>query len=380
MQETVSETKNSEANTIVDETFFSLIEQARQLLKDDRIERKTLKTSAPSKTTTANYLRKCALIDAAIDDVIDLGGPHLVQKLARYAPKTRSFFAMRAALKWRAVGRLAMLVNATKTLSLGSKTSLPCRQYTAAFHHAIHDYKIIQHTTRDVCLEWSGRSAQAVSSKKADLKQLPDDWRDRFVKAEEAYLTYRSQVVLMRFVGFRPWELEQGIQVKRRGDQVEVLIAGAKVRELAGQEWRKIRLSAKLLPDWLIQELPDGEARTYSAASGAMRAHLKRTSEKLFPRRAKEGFPSGPLVSAYLFRHALATDLKVEGWDAASIAGVLGESVAETSRWYGLRSTKRSGKRVNIAIDKNTIETARPVRPGHAFKPGSWSLQPGEKS
>jgi hypothetical protein len=70
------------------------------------------------------------------------------------------------------------------------------------------------------------------------------------------------------------------------------------------------------------------------------------------------------ILSAYLFRHALVTELREDGWDTSDIAAVIGESTADTVAWYGLR--RRGGGSVKpkkIAVVAGSIQTAVPVRP-----------------
>ena len=70
------------------------------------------------------------------------------------------------------------------------------------------------------------------------------------------------------------------------------------------------------------------------------------------------------ILSAYLFRHALVTEMREEGWDTSDIASVIGESTADTVAWYGMR--RRGGgsvKPTKVAIVLDSIQTAVPVRP-----------------
>ena len=102
---------------------------------------------------------------------------------------------------------------------------------------------------------------------------------------------------------------------------------------------------------------------TVVAEPDGLRAHLARLSVKLFPRRRRAG-KQDVILSAYLFRHSLVTELREEGWDVCDIAAVIGESTADTVAWYGMRR-RRSGsvKPKKVAIVAGSIQTAVPVRP-----------------
>jgi integrase len=109
-----------------------------------------------------------------------------------------------------------------------------------------------------------------------------------------------------------------------------------------------------------------------------MRKYLSRLSEKLFPRKNKSSTKVGPLISAYLFRHALASDLCEDGWSEIAIASVLGHSVSETARQYGVRVRSRSQKTISVIIDPNHVETARKVRAQMKFNPVELGLRISE--
>ena len=365
---------SSFTGTFVSERDYEVVIKAREMLAEINIERIRSKATPPSSATIADYKRKCKLLDHAADMGLDPGTSEWLQKLAPYAPKMRSFFAMRAAASWRALDRLQSLVLATKDLRPNTQTDLSWHELRRAFAHTLHQCNAIKHTSRDICLDWSGRSSASVESKKQALRQLPDGWRDQFIAALGATTSYRAQTTLLRFAGFRPRELEMGVTARLYGGRVELEILGAKVRAVAGQEWRKVSLDSSVLPSWLLVDLSDGKHHVYKAAPGAMRKYLNRVSERLFPRKMKNGIKTGPLVSAYVFRHALASDLSEEGWTDAAMASVLGESVAETSRWYGLRVRTRSKKKITIAIDPNRVETARVVRASKRFDPKTLGL------
>lgn len=79
----------------------------------------------------------------------------------------------------------------------------------------------------------------------------------------------------------------------------------------------------------------------------------------MFP---KQGDKPQLILSSYVLRHAIATDLRQAEWDSVEIVEVLGERCAATSRWYGLRWRGSKFQRSpEIAIERGTVQTARPV-------------------
>lgn len=169
---------------------------------------------------------------------------------------------------------------------------------------------------------------------------------------------------ILSATGLRPVELEKGVRLVMRDDRVHVTINGGKVRSIAGQPWREFELAPEALPAWAYAEVKRLGAMTVSADTEAFRKYISRVSEKLYPRHVPPR-ASDILLSAYVFRHAQVSDLRAEGWRDEEIAGVIGESSAETARWYGKRwgtGGRRSHKARASGIDKASVQTARPVK------------------
>jgi integrase len=158
----------------------------------------------------------------------------------------------------------------------------------------------------------------------------------------------------------RPKEIENGVTVRHRHGIVGVKINGAKVRDTAGQPWRVLYVPADKFPAWFLDELGHGLAKVYAAPAAAMRSYLYRLSPKVFLPRSGA---NQQVLSAYVLRHAVATELRQEGWSEEKLAAVLGERVAETARHYGLyRRGARGGHQPEVAIVRDQVKTAIPVR------------------
>ena len=346
---------------LIDDEAFEIVKRARDMLVDDKANRARRGDTAPSESTKNTYRLKCELIDASMGAIQDPWAPPLQLVMSRYAPHRQSFFVMRASMKWRAIGRVKSQLQALAVMQRTGRRD-------AGWHLGLRELRRMSAELQQVldldlarCLELSDREAVLSRSKKNTLRKLKSGWRDIFLAANEHSETYKRAGVLMRFCGCRPLELEFGLEVELIGDQVNVQIAGAKVRETAGQPWRRFSLHAARLPAWFVEDLRSGK-KTYSADSDNMRQHLARVSAKLYPRKFKEG-KRDIILSAYVFRHALVTDLRAEGWTVEDIAAVLGESAAETANWYGWRPQRGSRDVEASAVVPGSTETCRPVRP-----------------
>jgi hypothetical protein len=347
---------------LTDAKAFDIVKNARALLKTDSDARISRRDTEPSASTIANYKRKCELIDDAVAAVQDAWASPLALVLSQYASSKQSFNAMRAALKWRSIWRIRMLISAQDAMQVATGRNNKWRGAVQNIHVAVRDFREIEALQHADCLMLSDRAIKGSKSKKNMLRMLKPDWRDHFLAMNEISPTYRAPGFLMRYCGLRPAELEHGVQVELRGHQLWVTIVGAKVRATAGQPWRNFAINAELLPEWLLQELVDsGGEKTYKANSNSMRAHLARISNSMYPRKHREG-KNDIILSAYVFRHALATDMRINEWETEAIAAVLGESTAETLKWYGSRQFTGSMDLHPVAIAKGSVTSARPVR------------------
>jgi hypothetical protein len=102
-----------------------------------------------------------------------------------------------------------------------------------------------------------------------------------------------------------------------------------------------------------------------------MRSHLGRLSTAVLnPEYRKNGCQEN--LSAYLFRHALVTQMRESGWESDEIAVAIGESSAETTRLYGLRVRGGKKPKVPIAMEKNSVAAARAVKPADTQGLQKW--------
>ena len=78
----------------------------------------------------------------------------------------------------------------------------------------------------------------------------------------------------------------------------------------------------------------------------------------------ESGLGRQPALTAYVFRHALVTDMRSNGWPPEEIALVLGETDAATvNQWYGLKVRGSLAPKATVAIEPGTVKAARDVRP-----------------
>jgi hypothetical protein len=280
--------------------------------------------------------------------------------MSQYAARRQSYWVMRSAMKWRGLARVKAQLEVVDVLQLSGSRGADWHREIQDLQRLAVELRQILQLDRLTLLELSERLAVRGKSKRYTLRKLKAGWRDLFIAANEKSAINKRPGVLLRFLGLRPIELEHGVEIELVGEHLRVLIKGAKVRETAGQPWRRFSIQAARFPKWFVDELRSGK-RTYSADSDSVRSHVARLSAKLYPRKFKEG-KQDILLSPYVFRHALVSDLRSEGWRAEDIAAVLGESSAETAAWYGWWPTRGSRNSEPSGIVRGSIETCRPVR------------------
>lgn len=200
-------------------------------------------------------------------------------------------------------------------------------------------------------------------SKRMDMKDLPDDWRERIIARLP---NYRHAALTEVVTGCRPDELVKGVKLSIVGDLLIAYIEGSKVTANSGQPWRRLSWpvdSNSPLVGTLVEEVRNGlmiaQIKDAKAYSGAVCSAGKREWPEL-----RED------VRPYCFRHAAASDMKAAGIGDLEISAALGHCVDKTKSIYGQwKQGRRSG-----GVAPMKIEAARPVR---ISKRGPSQYQPG---
>ena len=133
--------------------------------------------------------------------------------------------------------------------------SLSWRALLIELKHAVIELEEVQSLQRQDGMELAGTSTSPSRSKKLLLPRLPPGWQERFLDANMSSAKYRLAGVLLRHCGLRPKELAMEVTLTTSDQGVGVHIAGAKVRETAGQPWRSFTLSSKHIPEWFLHEV-----------------------------------------------------------------------------------------------------------------------------
>lgn len=344
---------------------FAIVKAARdQIVAEAAQRRKRMDTPAGAKTV-ADYAKKCAQLDRELED-LEPGGPNpLMQVMGRHAGAKQSFSAIKTALKWRALEKVRELLKIQDGLQRAGNAS-------SAWRHAVEQLRLasgglaqIEMLKRDELLEMSGAKRRASRSKRMILPRLPDAWQNRFLTINEASKSYRFAGVLLRHCGMRPVELAMGVKLDISSSGLTVSIEGGKVRSTAGQPLRSFTLDLNMLPVWFVDEVRAAGHVKVVVHENALRTHLYRLSNGVFYANGKKvPNKAGRLkLSAYVFRHALVTELRAAGWEEHEIAAVLGETAAETARYYGSRPGRGTISPGTPAIVRGSVTTSRSVRP-----------------
>ena len=346
-----------------EQDVFAIVKTARQWLTDNDAKRRARKDTNASAATIADYQKKCRFIEAELE-AIDPGSPApLFEVMLRYADRKQTFQALKSALRWQTLEKLQTILREQDRLQRAGQRGAPWKRLVLQLNPILHRLKSIDALNREECLAWIDRPAKPSKSKRRILHRLSEDWRQRFLDINATSETYRHAGVLLVHCGLRPTELASGVRVRYGPKGVRVLIAGAKVRDTAGQPWRTFLLDPAQLPAWFVQDLKLQRRMVVQVDQDPLRAHLNRMSQVVLnPRDHKT--KRDLRLSAYVFRHALVTDLREGDWDTDKIAACIGESAEETLKHYGMR--RHSGSRQvkpKVAMVMSSVRVPREVKP-----------------
>lgn len=344
-------------------------EQAREVL-----------AAEVSEKTRAQYERNGARLDAdrVVGCPVDLGP---------YEGRRSTYYAYRAALRWHAASRGVQAVrdydNARKTAGGNSspesdaawqrvlyaasdlvaypKDSRPGSPSDLMTRLGLADAKpegAPSRAKREGRATTATRETAKLRAANIIAKKYPN-WRElvwsRLVAVGSPWLDHTAVAAL---TGARPEELRAAQIRKNSHGALEIRIAGAKVSDTKGQPWRIFtfgddasheyaHLAAKTGAGWKVVDLPPGVTDypdAFSAALARAGAQVLRGAERL---------------SGYVYRHALASDMKADGATREQIAMALGHAVTKTQDTYGRAVGGGAGKRIF------SVTAAREVKVTH---------------
>jgi integrase len=284
----------------------------------------------------------------------------------KIANTANGFYFYRAALVHHHASQIRSILNAADVAARSKLEDQWINQVTQLQEHvdALKKYRPDpngEHLARGLVGDWAveaekrQRAGEKITthSKRVRLRGLTTNWREQMFEGLGVKSKYRAPLAVLSATGARPAELELGVQVALATDgQLIFTIHGVKTHGgKYGQEVRvlTVRPETKETQFLVSQVRVAGAPLTVSAKAGALSDRIRILSAKVFPRLTKS-------VSAYVFRHQMAADLKASGMPAADVSAALGHSAEETKRFYGAAQSARG----NGGMSK--IQASRPVK------------------
>jgi integrase len=327
------------------EHMFGIVKDARSLL-----------TSTPKSTvsekTLADYLSKLKRLRAIAKDPGDFTE---IVAIALQTSKASTWYARRAALMTLARTKLELALRAQDEVQREMKAAATSENQVRwmALIKSVHSWKKRLELVTSSGLPLDARHPR--KTKRADMRGLPADWRERVVARMPSY----SPATLVAAVtGCRPDELVTGVALTIREGILTARVKGSKVNIQTGkgQEWRSMAWPSNH-ESALVRDLADkvsaagGALMVTIASAGNFSSAMRRASMREFPKR------KNPLTP-YCFRHQCAADMKASSMDSGDISAALGHSSDVTKSTYG---RARMGRRTGGVVPA-TVKAAQPVR------------------
>ena len=176
--------------------------------------------------------------------------------------------------------------------------------------------------------------------KDANTIQKIDGWRAlifaRLVEVESPWIDHAAVAAL---TGCRPAEVAS-VRIERIKNALVITIPGVKVSETKGQPIRRFTIAKDAGPEFahLLERVKSGPVILSSdSTASAFSEALKRAGKQALGDKA-------PTMTGYIYRHALACDMKADGADRNEIAAALGHAVTKTQSHYGRASGGTKGR------------------------------------
>jgi len=191
--------------------------------------------------------------------------------------------------------------------------------------------------------------------KDANKIQKIEGWRGLiFARLLDVKSPWIDHAAVAALTGCRPAEVSS-VKIENNNGSLVITIPGAKVTENSGQPFRRFTIKNDGGSEFahLLERTKNNPVILESdATASAFSEALKRAGRQALGEKA-------PPFTGYVYRHALACDLKADGVDRETLAMALGHAVTKTQAHYG-RAT--GGKKGNRAIK---IEASREIKHTH---------------
>ena len=306
------------------------------------------KDKSNSAETKARYAQVAMTLDATRPRP---GEPVQIEKQAK---TKNTFYAYRAAVRWTALERAAaalraynnadndadkksayqvMLTSAADLVRYpaDAQPGLPSAGFVAAAK-ALGDDVALSAVAKPAS-EFKEKTAPGKNDKLKDANTIQkiDGWRalifSRLVDVNSPWIDHAAVAAL---TGCRPAEVAS-VRIERIKNALVITIPGAKVSETKGQPVRRFTIAKDAGPEFahLLQRAKNGPVILSSnSTASAFSEALKQAGKQALGDKA-------PTMTGYIYRHALACDMKADGADRDSIAAALGHAVTKTQSHYG---------------------------------------------
>lgn len=330
------------------------------------------KEKGTSPETKVRYTQVATMLEATRSQ------PGEPVQIDRQAKTKNTFYAYRAAVRWAALERAASAVKAYKKADndnekksayqlmltaaadlvrypADAQPGLPSSSFVASAK-ALGDEIALASVIKKPG-EFGKKTAPGKNDKLKDANTIQkiEGWRSlvfsRLLAVESPWIDHAAVAAL---TGCRPAEVAS-VRIEKIKNVLVITIPGVKVSETKGQPFRRFSIAADDGPEFkhLIEKTKNGPVLLSSdSTASAFSEALKRAGKQALGEKA-------PTMTGYVYRHALACDMKADGADRNEIAAALGHAVTKTQSHYGRASGGKKGARVF------QIEAVRPIKQTH---------------
>jgi integrase len=377
MKKVAAAAKNANTQTQAAAAFTPHRSEILNRINVERWLGEQVKTHKKDKETSADTKAEYAKIAVTLG--VTRAQPGEPVNIDQRAKTKNTFYKYRAAVRWAALENAATALRAYRNADNDSvKKSAYAVMLTAAADlvrypadaqpglssasflaaaRALGDAEAVA-TLQKQAGEFSGKKGAIGKNDKlkdSNAIQRIEGWRALlFARLVDVSSPWIDHAAVAALTGCRPAEVSS-VRIEAVSGALVITIPGVKVSDTKGQPYRKFSIKADTGPEFahLLKRVKKGPVVLSSeSTASAFSEALKRAGRQVFGEKT-------PAMTGYVYRHALACDMKADGADRDEIASALGHAVTKTQAHYGRASGGTKGARVF------QIEATRPIKQTH---------------